>query len=1320
MVGLLRDKKNDDALLEAANLLQSTMQANLGNSPASADAPRKAGETSRSAGPEPWDGPLFSAKPAEMLEAAAARPAPKDAGFEILFEEHVHSFDAQGRHQVATRRAVRYLTPAAVEENASVACVWSPWRDDKPSIRARVITADGVSHLLDAKSIGETPVGQREANVWSDRRVISAPLPSLAPKAVVEEETVVRERQPFFAPGIVVHCALNNFSPARKLRLVVEVPAGSALRYEVRGSDLKPVRSEKEGRLKLVFETRPAKVLKLPEPFLPPEMPSWPEVVFSTGKSWTDVAAGYDAIVRRQLEPEAVRPIAREAVGGEIDREKAVARLLGKIRKLVRYTGVEFGSAEIVPRTPSETLARGYGDCKDQATLLVSMLRAVGMPAHVALLHAGIGADVMPGMPGLGRFNHAIVCMPGNPPLWIDPSAAYVPAGRLPVSDQGRWAMIVDPSTKDLVRVPKSDYRQNRSTTTIEYFIRNSDDSRVRETVSWSGTCEQGMRSMFGTDSEEDLRKSWRSRAKEVYHALSMTRLEHTSAQDLATPFRIAMEADNATIAGVDDTTTIVPLMPASLFSRLPWLFLQSPPEKGLGAEKKEPGEENPATARRKAPLVLAEPHVREIIYEITPPPGFASAALPRGATEHAGPATITQLFEARGDKVVATFRLDTGPGAFTAAEVEALRRLIAKLGPKGDRPRWTISLTFKHAGAVHLAAGRFKEALATYRRLAEQYPRQCEQHSRYAGALLKLGLGEAARREARRAVEVEPQSANAYAHLGFVLIHDLFGRILSKGMDRSAAEAAFRKALELSPSHRVARLNRAVLLEYDDSGWRYGPGADLKQAVAEFRKAAADPAGLGEHSFNPALDLLLDGDFAELEKLAAEQDPSPEKAVAWKSMAVAAAVAQHGAAAGEKKAAEISEDPKERWSVLATASDFLDKARLYPESVAMVDLIGEAASEIHPGTIDARTAIMVRKALKRFEQWELPARDPRHVVQQLLRSVWSDGLYGPPAASLYVKGTTDAERNLLAGQIRLIFGDLRAMARERDTPPRRAGDAATVYELRSEGDDAIGYRIWCLAAAKRRMEWYVVREKSDYRLFAQGPWCANLGRLVLDRLHAHDEKGAKQWLQWAWDVHRPLTSWFNPFAGSPFGQFWLSAEAARPENIRLAAAMLLASSSTPQLALPLLTEARKNTENPGLRLQIDRALLLAYQGANRPEDVCDVAERILKDHNRREVVLAELTALHPLGKRDPLRRILQDQFQKSGQDAGWEEALALAATLRRAVRPGDAAAACAGGAGQAQSRCAERPGVEQPLRWFGQRFFSRYDHRGGEAKRIC
>src|SRR5205823_9097961 len=114
--------------------------------------------------------------------------------------------------------------------------------------------------------------------------------------------------------------------------------------------------------------------------------------------------------------------MARETVGDARDQNTRIERLLERVHKDIRYTGLEFGEASIVPSRPAETLKRRYGDCKDQATLLVALLRAAGIPAQVALLDTGPGTDIEPELPGLGSFDHAIVFVPGPRPVWIDPT----------------------------------------------------------------------------------------------------------------------------------------------------------------------------------------------------------------------------------------------------------------------------------------------------------------------------------------------------------------------------------------------------------------------------------------------------------------------------------------------------------------------------------------------------------------------------------------------------------------------------------------------------------------------------------------------------------------------------------------------------------------------------------------------------------------------------------------------------------------------------------------------------------------------------------
>src|SRR5438045_5307755 len=97
-------------------------------------------------------------------------------------------------------------------------------------------------------------------------------------------------------------------------------------------------------------------------------------------------------------------------------------------------------------------MKRGYGDCKDKAALLVSMLRAAKIPSFLALISTGPGQDVEETLPGMGSFDHAIVYVPGQPALWIDATDDYAHVGQLPRDDQDRLALVIAPETKQLLR----------------------------------------------------------------------------------------------------------------------------------------------------------------------------------------------------------------------------------------------------------------------------------------------------------------------------------------------------------------------------------------------------------------------------------------------------------------------------------------------------------------------------------------------------------------------------------------------------------------------------------------------------------------------------------------------------------------------------------------------------------------------------------------------------------------------------------------------------------------------------------------------------
>jgi hypothetical protein len=182
----------------------------------------------------PWEAAVFSADPKEMREAADKLPIPEGASSEVLLDEGRYSFDAEGRCRLQVRTVVRVLTPAGANAWSSFQREWSPWFEERPVLRARVISNEGVVHQLDHATIAEEPLGGSSSEVYSDRRRVRAPLPAVEVGSILELEYVSQEKEPLFKAGQIHRFYFGYDVPTRRTRLVIEAPMSLPLKYVTR------------------------------------------------------------------------------------------------------------------------------------------------------------------------------------------------------------------------------------------------------------------------------------------------------------------------------------------------------------------------------------------------------------------------------------------------------------------------------------------------------------------------------------------------------------------------------------------------------------------------------------------------------------------------------------------------------------------------------------------------------------------------------------------------------------------------------------------------------------------------------------------------------------------------------------------------------------------------------------------------------------------------------------------------------------------------------------------------------------------------------
>jgi len=1198
--------------------------------------------------PHSWSGTAFSGNPAEMAKEASTLEHGKGFDAIVLLDERQFTVDAAGALHQRYHLIYRVNSAAGVTAWASTGLYWEPWHQKQPSVRARVITTDGVEHVLDLKTMSDTPARENESQVYTDSRVYRGPLPAVEIGAVVEEELTAEDTAPGIPGGIVSRSFVGRRVPVEQVRIVIEAPSSVPLKYEVRL--LPSAQTEKtaaEGLTRITIENGPLDAIERHDSNIPGDVISWPQVEFSTVPSWKQAATAYQKMAEPQIHLDDVRQLVNETVAPKDFRADKVRKLTAKLHQLVRYTGIEFGESKLVPQTPADVLQRKYGDCKDKAATLVAMLRAAGVPAHLALLNASEGQDVSAAMPGDNLFNHAIVFVPGKPEIWIDATDEFSPPGQLAANDQGRLALVIADGTTDLLRTPLSTPADNLLVENREFYLSEFGPARVVENSESHGAIDRFYRSYFGTNREsKKIQKDMEGYIKSVYMSEDLSKFERGDGTDLTQPFLLRIEATKAKRGQTSLRDTRMAILPASIVSRLPDYFKKSDED----LKKETAGAQKPVPPRT-FDYLLPTPFVTEWRYKIMAPPGFKVRAVPDNRTQDMGPAKFSQTYVAAPDgaAVTATLRFDTVKGRYTVDEADALRKAIAALQKAN-----AIVISFDQVGYALLSAGKTRESITAFDSLVKMHPTEALHHIQLADGLLEAGLAEAARSEAQEAIRLEPNSALAHKTYGWILQHDLIGRRFKKGFDLRGAVDQYHKALELDPDDDDTRIDYAILLEHDADGERYSEKADLKASVEQYRELKTRKSSWSALDNNLLFALFYSHQLKDVEDLIGQLESDDTRI----SMAIAARAALQGSEAALKKSLELTSDEKARMTALSSAAGKLLGLREYKPAAELLEKINN--SDLSADMVQAIARTQPYESLPRSES------DPISFVRKVLELVVGPSTPDPSAREMFIrpaKQRWDKPDDDLRMLRRLHY-----YVRNEAVPDLSDDVRGDVFlsnmRLSSEGDDKTGYRVSVQGLGLSSLYLYVIKEGDRYRLLPYNdisPW----GKIALALSREGNLAGARQWLDWARE-ELSVSGGDDPLRGPIFPHVWHKGGNADKETIDGAASTLLVYSLEVEPLLPTLEAARRHAADEAQRNAYDYALANAYGTLRRYSEDRVAAERLLHAMPDSDTAVDELMwVLIRLGDWKTMEQLARERLARNPNDATAIENLSDARLLQ-------------------------------------------------------
>ena len=411
----------------------------------------------------------------DWVRTAAREPLPatmpKDAKAIILYDEQVITVHDSGEIDSLSRRVSRILRHEGHDSYGYVSVLF----DNATKIlflKAWTLPADGKEFEVREKdSIESSPY---TGNLYDDLHLKTLEIPAAVPGNVIAYEFSQKQRPYIFDDT----WDFQETVPVRRARFTVNLPPG--WEFKTQWANHPEVKEQKTG------DSYTWEIQDVPAIEIEPHMPPWPVIAgrmgvkyfpsgtsaIRTSGSWKDIALWYAGLTTtsRQASPEIKQKVAELTANAPTTYDKIKA-LTNFMQQQIRYVAIEIGIGGFQPHPASTVFQYKYGDCKDKATLLSSMLHEIGVDSYYVVAQDRRGI-VRPDFPSRGAFNHMILAIhlpddvkEGNlyaivnhPQLGrlliFDPTSQYTPLGYIPWYEQENYGLLVTPDGGELIPLP--------------------------------------------------------------------------------------------------------------------------------------------------------------------------------------------------------------------------------------------------------------------------------------------------------------------------------------------------------------------------------------------------------------------------------------------------------------------------------------------------------------------------------------------------------------------------------------------------------------------------------------------------------------------------------------------------------------------------------------------------------------------------------------------------------------------------------------------------------------------------------------------------
>ncbi|MBI1927858.1 DUF3857 domain-containing protein [Candidatus Poribacteria bacterium] len=580
----------------------------------------------------------------EMIAQAPGAADYPDADAIILLNQFSHDVLPTGKSRYTSHQVIKLLTERGIQKYDDLAIAYHSTAQNIAVNIAQTITPDGSRVEPPDDAFNDvTPPGLLAYNLYSDTmwKVIS--MPALEPGVCIEYQVTLEDAgaesigsQTWFWGGF----NFQSTDPTLRSNYALRLPKEMKFRWKTTHCQLDP-QILHDGDTDTYIWTYGETPAIREESGMPPIDDIVPRLSYSSVESWDAVYNWYKDLAKEQYTiDEAIEEAVQRLTAGLTTQEEKIRALYHFVASQIRYVGIELGQGAYQPTPASQVLTTRYGDCKDKATLLISMLNLIGVEAFPALISPAPYERVDPDLPSLERFSHLIVAIPqfgdsrsktgaDGRYTWLDATSETCSFGDLPASDQGRKGFIIGNDGGVFVDIPRFPPESNRLIANMELALDENASVHGKMHISTSGQYNMESRLNYKQVHPSAWRDTFAAELSKQFPAVKVDEAAISDLNDLTVPVQIdiAFAADD--YARRMDGRMLLPL-PSDEFTDYAVLF---------------------AAAERTYPLDLSYPMQMEKDIRITIPDGWI-ALLPADLQMDGNFASMVRRYKLEGNVI--------------------------------------------------------------------------------------------------------------------------------------------------------------------------------------------------------------------------------------------------------------------------------------------------------------------------------------------------------------------------------------------------------------------------------------------------------------------------------------------------------------------------------------------------------------------------------------------------------------------------------------------------------------------------------------------